>query len=873
MPNPDQSRSSNLRRWRQAVKGLVQILPECLTILGCLGLIWGAVLFAMFQLRTIALQSAADETAALARAFAESTERINAELDRSLLALRTAVLEKGDRLDLADWVARQFPPDKMRIQVSTTDADGLTNRSTLPLPPEPIRIADREHFRVQLDPSRDVLFISKPVHGRVSGQWTLQYTRKFLGPTGEFAGLGVISAGCEDLSRFYQTLEIGHGFIILAGLDGIVRAIGPVNHDIIGDDLSGDPGFASALTEPVGTFQAVTPWDGIKRIASFRQLQGYPLVVMVGFDDERVFRQYHSIRDRSYAIAAAMSLISLVLGGFWTQQRLRSTASRRMLELTLDNMSQGIAMVDSATNVRVLNRRAVELLGLPQDALGRLATPLLGAAGIIDRSGAADPGDDGRQELLRHGRIIEAIRHWLPDGGQIHTFSDVTERRMAELRIRHLALHDPLTGLPNRVMLHERIAELLRVPGGVRLGLICLDLDYFKAVNNTLGHDAGDWLLQEVSRRLLAAVGPAGLLARTGGDDFAILHQPDQAVESTEALACSVMACLAEPVNIGGTQFRLSASVGVALVPDDATTSADLLRYADTALYQARDRGCGMIVRFDPAMDLALRDRSAIEHDLRQALLDKQVEVWFQPRIETDEMTVSGFEALARWRHPVRGFVPPSYFIPIAEQCGLIAQLGMQVLEQACAFAAELPDGRIAVNLSPVQFRADDLPDIVITMMRRYGLAPHRLELEITEGVLINDEAQALRTLQALHARGLHLSLDDFGTGYASLSYLRRFPFDRIKIDKTFVQAQEHDNATRAIVETMLTMARRLGLAVTVEGVETDEQLALLLRQGRPEAQGYLFGRAMPAAEAVRFYRMRNLRQVEAKPALTRVTA
>jgi len=849
----------------QALSRFRQLLPECLAILGCLGLIWGVVVLTTLQMRANALNSAADETATLARAFSESSERISAELDQSLLAMRTAVREKGSDFDLMGWVRAQFPPDHMRVQVSYSDAAGLTVQSTLPMPAERVSVADREHFRVERDSDRDALFISKPVRGRVSGQWTVQYTRKLLGPDGAFAGIEVISAGCDDLSRFYQTLDIGNGFIMLAGLDGTVRAIGPVNQTVIGNDLSGEPGFATALTQPSGMFRARSPWDGVDRTVSFRRLRGYPLTVMVGFDDQRIFRQYHSMRNRSFAIGAAASLITIVLGGFWIQQRVRSAASRRALLLTLDNMSQGIAMVDSDAQVQVINRRAVDLLGLPADSLDSRGRPGAGASGLPDLLAQSRTNAEGTRELHREGRIIETVQRVLPTGVCIHTFTDVTDRRVAEARIRHLALHDPLTGLANRVMLHDRIHERMRVPNLARLGLVCLDLDNFKTVNDTLGHDTGDWLLKEVGRRLLAAIGPSTLLARTGGDEFAILQEAADAAEATAALAAAVVDCLEEPVNIDGTQFRLSASIGIAVTPDDGTTQADLVRHADTALHHAKARGPGKVVRFEAAMDQALRDRSELENDLRKALIDRQIQVWFQPRFETDDLTVSGFEALARWRHPVRGFVSPAVFIPVAEQCGVIAQLGMQVLEQSCVFAASLPSGRIAVNLSPVQFLADDLPDMITATMRRYGLSASRLELEVTEGVLINDEAQALRTLRALHEHGLHLALDDFGTGYASLSYLRRFPFDRIKIDQSFVQAQEHDSTTRAIVETVMTMASRLELAVTAEGVETDAQLALLLRQGRPEVQGYLLGKPMPAEEASRFYHARH----EPKPAST----
>jgi len=417
-----------------------------------------------------------------------------------------------------------------------------------------------------------------------------------------------------------------------------------------------------------------------------------------------------------------------------------------------------------------------------------------------------------------------------------------------------MAHHDMLTGLANRTLLNERLAELLRQPNVGEFGLLCLDLDGFKLVNDTLGHEAGDRLLRDIGRRLHNMVGDSTFLARTGGDEFAILCLEGPQPEATQAFADVILTAITDPIDIDGALFRLSASLGLAFYPADGTSAVELIRHADTAMYQAKARGRGFAVRFDPEMDRSQHERSMIERDLRRALGNHEFEVWFQPRFETRGLRITGFEALARWRHPEWGFISPVRFIPVAEQCGLIAELGLRVLTDACDFAASLPDGRIAVNLSPAQFRSDNLANLIVDTLAEKNLPRQRLELEITEGVLIGDETQALSTLSKLHDRGLQLALDDFGTGYASLSYLRRFPFDRIKIDQSFVRAQEHDAATRAITESILTMASRLRLEVTAEGVETDRQLNLLLSQGCPEVQGFLLGRPMPAAQARAFY-------------------
>jgi diguanylate cyclase (GGDEF)-like protein len=829
-----------------------QLVPELFAISACLAAIWAAVSLTLWQARTAATEAAQRQTTTLDHAFAESSSRIGEALDRQSLALRAAIAEKGNTFDLMQWERTQSSPDQFTLQVGFTDAAGVMRQTTLPSDPVKGSIADREYFRAQKASEGDALLISKPLFGRHTERWGVHFTRKLLDADGKFAGIELISASCDDLSRFYESLGIG-GIVVLAGLDGIVRAYGPVTSGVLGQDLTNAPGFGPVLSEREGTIGATAPWDGVKRLISFRRLERYPLVVMVGFDDERVFRQYRPVRDHAIEIGGATSVVIVILGIVWIDQRKRSAASRKALLLTLDNMGQGIVMIDAEGRIPVVNRRAVALLDLPPALLEdgrdmrRFEADKLGL-------NATDTGGSDHGAIHKNGRIIEALTHILPDGGLVRTFTDVTERRIAEARIRHMAHHDWLTGLANRMLLNERIAELAKQSPAAEYGLLWLDLDGFQTVNETAGHDAGDRLLREVGRRLSALADNIALLARTGGDEFALLCFAGAQPETTKSLAAAIAGSLREPIAVAGTRFRISASIGFAFHPADGRTGAEMLRHAVTAMHHAKGRGRGQVVRFDPEMDRVLREREQIERDLRHALRNHELEVWFQPRFETATMRISGFEALARWRHPERGFIPPSTFIPVAEQCGMIADLGMQVLEDACVFAASLPGGRIAVNLSPVQFLAGNLAESIGDVLARHNLMPDRLELEVTEGVLIADEAQALSALQSLRDRRLHLALDDFGTGYASLSYLRRFPFDRIKIDQSFVRDQEHDATTRAITDSVLAMAKSLHLEVTAEGVETEAQLRILLEQGCPEVQGYLLGRPMPAIDARALY-------------------
>lgn len=419
---------------------------------------------------------------------------------------------------------------------------------------------------------------------------------------------------------------------------------------------------------------------------------------------------------------------------------------------------------------------------------------------------------------------------------------DVEEAR----RQWHMAHHDPLTGLPNRALLDAAIGRAL-VPGQEGMALLCLSLRRFKPVNERLGHVGGDRILVEVAQRLRAAAGPGDAVARLAGDEFAILQQGGRQPGAAGALARRLADTLAEPFAIEGQEVAIGASIGIAFPAVGGMTAASLLRSADTALREARQDNRRGHVIFEAAMEQSRLERQALERDLRAALAaGDQLAVHYQPIIRCDSGRIIAYEALLRWNHPQRGPVSPIQLIAMAEATGLILPLGQWVLETACAEAATWtePCG-IAVNLSPAQFREADVAAMVAAVLKRTGLPAARLELEITEGLMLDDSAATLAILRSLRALGLRLSLDDFGTGYSSLSYLRRFPFDKLKIDQSFVAGLGHDPEAAAIIDAILGMARGLRLDVTAEGVETEAQLALLRTRGCPQAQGYLIGRPM----------------------------
>ncbi|HEY4922228.1 MAG TPA: EAL domain-containing protein [Xanthobacteraceae bacterium] len=429
---------------------------------------------------------------------------------------------------------------------------------------------------------------------------------------------------------------------------------------------------------------------------------------------------------------------------------------------------------------------------------------------------------------------------------------DITERKRAEARVAFMAHHDALTALPNRVLLRLRMEEMLgRLPrDGRQVAALCIDLDNFKSVNDTLGHSLGDMLLQHVADRLRGAVQDQDTVARLGGDEFAILQADVAQPEEASALAARLLEVVSEPYHLDGHLVALGASIGIALAPHDGADPDRLLKNADMALYRAKADGKNAFRFFEAEMDARVQARRRLELDLRTALTAGTLEVHYQPLIDLPTGEISGVEALLRWPHSERGMIPPAEFIPVAEETGLIGVVGAFVLRRACTAAANWPEHiKVAVNLSPLQFRTGSLLATVQEALALSGLAPKRLELEITETLLLEKSDHVLATLHALRALGVRISMDDFGTGYSSLSYLRSFPFDKIKIDRSFVRELDANADSQAIVRAIVSLGASLGITITAEGVESESDLARLKAEGCNEGQGYLFSQARPQAE------------------------
>jgi diguanylate cyclase (GGDEF)-like protein len=568
-----------------------------------------------------------------------------------------------------------------------------------------------------------------------------------------------------------------------------------------------------------------------------------------------------------------------------SQQELQEQKLR--LDSAINHMGEGLCMFDADRRLVVCNARYAEMYQLPPELL-RAGTPHREiiehriASGILRGENSEKAAQQlistlnalpvditaSRVDEFADGRLICVTRQPMPGGGWVATHLDVTEQRQSEAKITHMAQHDALTDLPNRVLLRERMEHALAVTrsGGPDLAVLMLDLDRFKEVNDTLGHPAGDTLLRAVAARLLECARETTVIARLGGDEFAVIDYVTNPVVEASALAERIRKALCEPFDLGGHQVVAGTSIGIAIAPRDGIDSDEILKSADLALYSAKGGGRGAFRFFEPELDQLMHARRNLEREMREALANGEFELHYQPFVNAKTGETTGFEALLRWHHPRRGLVLPAEFIPLAEETGFIVPLGEWVLRTACAEAAKWPAHlRIAINLSPAQFRSKELVSVTVSALANSGLMSQRLELEVTETVMMHDSEAVFATLRQLRKLGVRIALDDFGTGYSSLSFLQKFSFDKIKIDRSFVK--ELSSATeesRLIARAVVRFAVSLGKTTTAEGVETKEQLDILRAEACVEVQGYYLGRPMQGYKVAQMVHRKARRAVYA---------
>ena len=577
-----------------------------------------------------------------------------------------------------------------------------------------------------------------------------------------------------------------------------------------------------------------------------------------------------SVRER--LLLALVVSLAMVAGWLLRRHRLtkqRLAAERRQLSIAVNNISQGLVLYDGSARVITCNQPYLEMFGLSPDVAKSGCTMQRLIAHRKETGSFEGDVDEFCNAIIQEvslgkttrqltqtpgGRAIEIINRPLKEGGWVATIEDITERTRADEKIAHLAHYDALTDLPNRAMFRARLEQALgAMRPGQQLAVLYIDIDEFKGVNDALGHPIGDELLKGVAGRLRGCLRDTDVAARLGGDEFAVIQTAITHLSETTRLVDEIHSAIREPFECMGHLITTDASIGIALAPADGMDLDGLLRNADLALYGAKADGRRTHRFFEAGMDERARARRKLELDLRQAIVDGGLAVHFQPIVNLESGQISCCEALLRWQHSERGMIPSTEFIPIAEETGLINQLGQWVLSTACTEAVNWPDHvRVAVNVSPVQFRSKTLALNVAATLAASGLAASRLELEITEAVLIRDDEAALEMLHQLRKVGVRVALDDFGTGYSSLGYLQRFPFDKIKIDRSFIKDLAGPGASSSIVQAVVNIAAASDMMTTAEGVETEQQRNLLFILGCNEMQGHLFSPAVAAADVRR---------------------
>lgn len=806
--------------------------------------------------------------------FAAVQKAVAAEIELERISSHDAFRRMMGTPAVHRMLASKVTGARELVGVNLWTADGQLLNASQEWPVANRSVAQRNYFKAFRDNTTDKplqveLVTSQFVDGRA-----LVFAHKVTSPNGEFLGLITRSVSPKTFESFFASVALDKdAAIALVHTDGTLIARYPQADHLIGRNVVARTEYQKLGVSAASAVWTSGPIDGAARFAAPALIAGFPLTVTVSTTVEAALRDWRE-QTRLLVIVAALSalVISFTLFLIIRQLRRQYEASRRRLlleKLRLDtavnNMTHGLLLFDADQRLVLCNERYIEMFGVSRDVIkpGCTLREL-----IQHRKDTGSFHGDVEQyhtsflDNLRQGtttratinatggRIVQLLYHPLPDGGWVTTLEDITERRRSEERIAHLAHYDPLTELPNRLLFRERLGHALQqIDRDAQIAVLYIDIDGFKAVNDSLGHSVGDELLKGIADRLRSCVGASGIVARLGGDEFAIIQTDVNDQSAVTGLVERIYQAIREPFDCLGNQLMTDASIGIALASAANSDLDQLVKNADLAMYDAKASGRRTFRFFDPALDARAKARRLLELDLRQAVAERGFEIHYQPVVDLHSGRIAGCEALLRWRHPERGFVSPAEFIPVAEDIGLIDEIGEWVLEAACTEASNWPSHiKIAVNVSPTQFRGRTLALKVAGLLARTGLSAHRLELEITEAVLIQDHATALEALNQLRSLGVSIALDDFGTGYSSLSYLHRFPFNKIKIDRSFISdLSEHKSLS--ILQAALGIARSENMVTTAEGVETEEQRLLLRELGCTQMQGYLFSPAVPVAD------------------------
>jgi diguanylate cyclase (GGDEF)-like protein/PAS domain S-box-containing protein len=881
--------ASRLRAWLYTVPESTMLFPAFSICF--LALLWMTTLHFIDIERSNTEQSMSVLSRELVTTYEAQVYRALRDIDQTLNLVKYAYELNGNHTVLQELKAKALLPSDLLFAIRITDQDGKVVANTRPAPPS--NISDDPQFRITRATGQ--LSISLPRHDPVSGETSLLFSRRLVSANGNFAGIVMLSVVTDHFVSGYEDSKFGQqGLLGIVGDDGRFRV--RRSGDLLSDGEAIDPTFLTAdATDLDGPVLASTSSDGIARHVIARKLVDFPLIVIAGLADKEQLAGFVRTRDGYLLGAAAGSvmllLISLLLWSMSWQlrtsrrhdiaERKRTEQSLRIAATAFDSQ-EAMLITDASKVILQVNRAFISNTGHQSNDLVGHGLDCL----ISERHDAGFYSSMWRsvdQSGLWQGEIWQthadgnAFQKWLTisavrdDDGLLINYVgsqyDITERKLAEDKINELAFYDPLTGLPNRTRLQERLREVMAssVKNGSHAALLLIDLDYFKTINDTLGHDMGDALLMQVARRLVSCIGTGDSVSRLGGDEFVVLlaglgNDKPAAMAQVERTSQLILSALDHPYQLNGVAHRSTASVGVTLSSGHLVSTDVLMKQADLAMYKAKAEGRNAVCFFDPAMEAAVMARAVLERDLREAIEQQQFVLYYQAQIaEGDQL--SGAEVLVRWLHPQRGIVSPLEFIPLAEDTGLILPLGTWVMETACRQLARWANEplmetlTIAVNVSARQFQQSDFVGQVVAVLASTGARPQRLKLELTESLLAANLHQIVEKMRALKELGINFSLDDFGTGFSSLSYLKLLPLDQLKIDQSFVRDVLTDPNDAAIATTIIALARTLGLNVIAEGVETDEQRSFLAGAGCHAYQGYLFSRPLPVADFETFAR------------------
>jgi diguanylate cyclase (GGDEF)-like protein len=838
-----------------------------------------AIALTIWWLRADAIADASQDTGNLATVLAHQINNSMQSIDLVLTEIRDQEEIRGanapSNLDniLRDEGTNKFLLERLsRLRqaefIALVDKNGSLVSTTRQWPTPKIDLSDRDYFQYFKNNNDKGVYISNSHFDRIKGLHVIIFSKRINGANNTFLGVALAAVRLTYFQKVYESIaSLSDQSFLLLHRDGTIILRYPDPKSRMYDKMPASSPWHQLILQGGGQYQSPGYLDGTPRLVAVHPLRDYPLVVNIGVTKAAALATWrvHAIILGTGTLAV-MFCVAFLLKAQSKQFR-RLATSEATVDAALNNMSQGLVMFDSSNRLVVCNRRYFEMYGLSADIVRpggtlreivehRAATGSFYADDIEQyiasiQKAVAEGTIFSKITSLHDGRIISIVNHPTPDGGWVATHEDVTEQKRAEERISYAAHHDSLTGLPNRKLFCEQLEQALkRARRGERLAVLYIDLDHLKRINDTLGHPIGDKLLKGVADRLRGCVRDIDLVARLSGDEFAIIQSSLDRPDDAAALAKRAREAIHEPFDLDGHEVTVDISVGISIAPNDATEFNELLKTADIALYEAKNTGRGTYCFYQAEMNERMQARSKLERELQSALTDGEFELFYQPIVSLEDNKIMTFEALLRWRHPERGLVSPTEFIPLAEETGLIVPLGEWVLRTACAEAANWPDDiGVAVNVSAVQLTNKNLINVVVGAIASVGLPANRLILEITESVFLQNTFANLATLKSLHELGVRFAMDDFGTGYSSLGYLVSFPFSKIKIDRSFIAGLADKKEFRAVVRAIADLARNLNMRVIAEGVETAEQREQARMLGCTDIQGYLIGAPRPAVE------------------------